>query len=95
MIKAKVILSDLHMHSWSQFSSPTNSGVNSRLGIIIRELYRAAAELQKAGGDTMILAGDLFHTRGSIVLLRGLVSVRAALLALRADTPRQCAPRRC
>jgi len=64
--KPYALLSDLHFHSWSSFSTVNPDGVNSRLQIIIDEVKRAKDELVKAGGDTMILAGDLFHTRGSV-----------------------------
>ncbi|MBE0438101.1 MAG: metallophosphoesterase [Methylomicrobium sp.] len=64
--KPYVLLSDLHFHSWSTFSTINEDGVNSRLQIIIDEVVRAKKELVKADGDTMVLAGDLFHTRGSI-----------------------------
>lgn len=63
----KLIVSDVHCHAWSQFSSvDPATGWNSRLTIICKELLRAAAELKAAGGETMIVAGDLFHVRGSI-----------------------------
>jgi len=65
-MKPYALLSDLHFHSWSTFSTVNESGVNSRLQTIINEVLRAKEELVKAGGDTMILAGDLFHTRGSV-----------------------------
>jgi DNA repair exonuclease SbcCD nuclease subunit len=61
-----LMLSDIHAHSWSQFSTVNADGVNSRLAIMLRELERAFDELRKAGGDTAIIAGDLFHVRGSI-----------------------------
>ena len=60
------IVSDLHCHDWSMFSSVDESGVNTRLKIILDELMRAAMELQKAKGKTMFIAGDLFHVRGKI-----------------------------
>ena len=66
MSKPYALLSDLHFFNWSSFSSVNEEGVNTRLQLIIDEVYRAKEELVKAGGDTMILAGDIFHTRGSI-----------------------------
>jgi len=60
------VLSDLHAHNWSLFSHVRSDGVNNRLGIILSEMERAAAELKKAGGKVMVIAGDIFHVRGSI-----------------------------
>lgn len=63
--KPYVLLSDLHFHSWNSFSTINDDGINSRLQIIIDEVYRAKGELIRAGGDEMFLAGDIFHMRGS------------------------------
>lgn len=60
------ILSDIHAHAWSAFSTRLPCGRNSRLQIIVDEINRAAAEVRAAGGDTLVFAGDLFHTRGSL-----------------------------
>jgi DNA repair exonuclease SbcCD nuclease subunit len=61
-----LIVSDIHAHKWSAFSTVNEDGVNSRLQIIIDELKRAAQELLDRGGHNMFIAGDLFHVRGSI-----------------------------
>lgn len=61
-----LLLSDIHAHAWSQFSTTNSDGVNSRLQITLDEIKRAAGVLAAAGGDTITLAGDLFHTRGSV-----------------------------
>lgn len=61
-----LLLSDIHAHAWSQFSTTNSDGVNSRLQITLDEIKRAAGVLKAAGGDTIRLAGDLFHTRGSV-----------------------------
>lgn len=61
-----LIVSDIHCHSWSQFATTNEDGVNSRLRIILDELERVADILKSKGGCTMIIAGDLFHVRGSI-----------------------------
>lgn len=66
MAKPYGILSDLHLHSWSAFATTLPSGMNSRLQIILDEIWRAATELDKAGGEFMYLAGDIFHVRGSV-----------------------------
>ncbi len=58
------VISDLHNHAWSLFSTTDKDGVNSRLKIIIRETERAAAAVKAAGGDVLVIAGDIFHTRG-------------------------------
>lgn len=60
------LVSDVHCHSWSQFSKVDADGVNSRLRAILDELMRAARELKKAGGTVLRVAGDLFHVRGNI-----------------------------
>lgn len=61
-----LISSDQHCHSWSAFSKPGPDGVNSRLRIILDELYRAHKVLHEAGGRYSFYAGDLFHVRGKI-----------------------------
>jgi DNA repair exonuclease SbcCD nuclease subunit len=60
------LLSDVHCHSWSQFSKTNQQGVNSRLWTILSEMARAGEELLAAGGDKLFIAGDLFHVRGKI-----------------------------
>lgn len=60
------IISDLHCHDWSIFSTVNSDGVNSRLRHILDEVERAADEVSKAGGDFLVIAGDIFHVRGSI-----------------------------
>lgn len=62
---AYVIVSDVHLHSWSAFSSTLESGVNSRLQIILDELRRAGQRAKEIGGH-LYCAGDLFHVRGSV-----------------------------
>lgn len=59
-----VIVSDIHFNAWSLFSGVTQSGVNTRLQIVIDELKRAAKHIIGVGGKTMIVAGDIFHKRG-------------------------------
>ena len=61
-----VVVSDIHCHSWSQFSKTNADGVNSRLAVILEELLRAAETVKAAGGTMMRVAGDLFHVRGKI-----------------------------
>lgn len=65
-MKPYLIFSDPHFHNWSQFSTTTPEGLNSRLKITIDEMHRAVSELIKRGGDVMYIGGDLFHVRGSI-----------------------------
>lgn len=66
MIKPFVLLSDIHLHNWSQFSSVGSDGINSRLKYILVGIRQAADELLAAGGKRMYIAGDLLHVRGSI-----------------------------
>jgi DNA repair exonuclease SbcCD nuclease subunit len=60
------VVSDLHCHAWSTYATVHADGVNSRLRIILNELWRAASELHDAGGKTLVVAGDIFHVRGSV-----------------------------
>jgi DNA repair exonuclease SbcCD nuclease subunit len=60
------IVSDIHLHNWSAFSSVLKTGENERLMIILDELRNAANTMVKAGCERMYIAGDLFHVRGKI-----------------------------
>lgn len=60
------LMADAHLHNWSAFASVESDGVNSRLGMLLKDICRCAEETRKAGGDTVIVAGDMFHVRGSI-----------------------------
>lgn len=60
------VLSDIHAHNWSVFSSVDGRGVNTRLVHTLEEMKRAAKLLKAAGGNVMVIAGDIFHTRGTI-----------------------------
>ena len=61
-----VVISDIHAHNWSLFSSTLPSGVNSRLQFILDEMERAAELGLKENAQFMVIAGDLFHLRGVI-----------------------------
>lgn len=60
------IISDIHCHGWSAFSTVNVSGLNSRLAALLSEVTRAGEVLLAAGGSKMFVAGDLFHVRGSL-----------------------------
>jgi DNA repair exonuclease SbcCD nuclease subunit len=60
------LISDLHFHNFSSFSTLDAEGRNDRLMFIIAELERCCAETRKAGGQIVVIAGDLFHVRGSV-----------------------------
>lgn len=60
------VISDLHLHSWSSFSSADPDGVNSRLRGLLNEIERCASEVDRAGGNVIVCAGDVFHVRGSV-----------------------------
>lgn len=60
------IISDVHLHNWSAYSSTTSRGLNSRLQEILNEVSRAATTVLETGGKDLIITGDLFHTRGVI-----------------------------
>lgn len=63
-----IIVSDLHAHNWSAFSSIDGDGVNTRLATILYELDRAVdiATDKYDDVDNMFVCGDIFHTRGKI-----------------------------
>lgn len=60
------VVSDLHCHLWSLFSTTTRSGINSRLQEILSQVEKAADHVKLEGGSTLVVAGDIFHTRGTI-----------------------------
>lgn len=60
------VISDCHVHEWSQFSTVLPTGVNSRLQEILDEIGLAAFDVSSNGGDTLYITGDLFHVRGSV-----------------------------
>jgi DNA repair exonuclease SbcCD nuclease subunit len=60
------VISDVHMHGWSQFSRILPSGVNSRLQDILNATELAGDQVLSSGGDTLYITGDLFHVRGSV-----------------------------
>lgn len=59
-----VIVSDVHLHNWSPFSTILENGMNSRLSAIISALESATSILKK--NDRLYITGDLFHVRGHI-----------------------------
>lgn len=60
------VISDLHCHDWSAFSSTMSDGVNSRLRLTLDEIDRVCEAVKVAGGSEVVIAGDIFHNRGSI-----------------------------
>lgn len=60
------IVSDVHVHSWSQFSTILPTGINSRLQDILDALETAAKHVLNSEGKRLYIAGDLFHVRGSV-----------------------------
>lgn len=61
-----VIVSDTHLHNWSAFSSRNSDTVNSRLQLLIDELWRVAEYGKSVGATAMVHCGDMFHVRGSV-----------------------------
>lgn len=59
-------MADIHLHGWTSFSHTMESGLNSRLDMLLGEIERCAREVRRAGGDTIVMAGDVFHVRGSV-----------------------------
>lgn len=60
------IISDVHLHNWSSFSSTRADGMNTRLVNILDAIQLAARTVIDQGGKDLVITGDLFHTRGSI-----------------------------
>lgn len=60
------IISDTHLHNWTQFSTINERGANSRLEIILNEMRRATKQAKAFGCDTLVHCGDLFHVKGKI-----------------------------
>lgn len=60
------IISDTHLHNWTQFSTIDSKGANSRLEIILNEMRRVTKEAKKFGCNALIHCGDLFHVKGKI-----------------------------
>ena len=65
-MKPYLIISDLHFHNFSPFSTILEDGMNSRLQIQIDEVKRAVTILKMRGGDTIFNGGDTFHVRGTV-----------------------------
>jgi len=62
-----LLISDVHFHNWTSFSTTNADGINSRLQITIDEIKRAAdAHVKKGGAKKLVIAGDVFHKRGSV-----------------------------
>jgi DNA repair exonuclease SbcCD nuclease subunit len=60
------VISDVHLHCWSQFSHTLPNGRNNRLQQILDGIEQVATHLLKLGGNDLVITGDLFHTRGSV-----------------------------
>jgi DNA repair exonuclease SbcCD nuclease subunit len=60
------IVSDIHLHNWSAFSSILSTGENERLMLVLQALESSAHEMHREGCKRMYIAGDLFHVRGKI-----------------------------
>lgn len=61
-----VVISDIHLHPWSQFSHTLPNGRNNRLQHTLDAISQATAHLAKEGGRDLVITGDLFHTRGNV-----------------------------
>lgn len=59
-----LLISDTHYHNYSQYAQIAPSGVNTRLGDILRATLEAAKAV--GPGATIIHCGDVFHVRGSL-----------------------------
>lgn len=81
------VISDVHCHDWSAFSTILKSGVNSRYQSILDELNLCALRTKAAGGLRMYITGDLFHVRGSVspTVLNPLIDVMNAITSSGVD----------
>lgn len=61
-----IILSDIHFHNWSAFSSINKDGVNERLQHQLDTFATYMETLLAAGGNCCVITGDVFHTRGKL-----------------------------
>lgn len=59
-------IADVHLERWSAFSKINEDGVNSRLRLLLDEIWRVASHVNELGGDRLYIAGDLFHKRDSV-----------------------------
>lgn len=57
------IMSDTHLHNWTQFSRINSEGVNSRLNVILYEMKRVAMVAKEQGCKRIVHCGDLFHMK--------------------------------
>ena len=60
-----LVFSDLHLHNWSDFSSPDNITGNSRLTNQINAM-RDMMSVARRDGRIVLFLGDLFHQRGRV-----------------------------
>lgn len=60
------VISDLHLHNWSAYSTIDSNGLNSRLVALLMEIERAAETTKSLGGTHLFVTGDIFHVRGSV-----------------------------
>lgn len=60
------VMSDIHLHNWTQFSKVNEDGVNSRLQDILDAMEECIVDLRRVGGCDVVITGDLFHTRGVV-----------------------------
>lgn len=58
------VISDIHCHDWSTFSSINSDKINSRLQETLDAIEEAVLALIRADGNDLVITGDLFHTRG-------------------------------
>jgi DNA repair exonuclease SbcCD nuclease subunit len=61
-----LVISDIHLHNWSQFSYTLPNGRNNRLQHTLDAISEAATKLKEVGGEDIVITGDLFHTRGNV-----------------------------
>lgn len=81
------IISDTHLHNWTQFAHVTNDGINSRLKVILRQMEWVAQVAKNTFGcSALIHCGDLFHVKNGIPT-SVLIPTRATIDKMRSFFP--------
>lgn len=61
-----VLFSDIHFHNWSQYSTVTENGRNSRLMHTVAVVEQIKDYCRETAAEHAFLLGDLFHSRTKI-----------------------------
>lgn len=61
-----VLVSDIHLHNFTQFDRPTEHGHGTRVEHTLQALLEAAQAARTVNINRMVIAGDIFHVRGKL-----------------------------